>query len=211
MDVEQQQRAIAGAGDTDVDATLPIAVDPDFDCFIAARCALLDERLTAIDIKANGGLLPDVTLDKGVLKISPIEKSTPPEAEALAERLYAMMPRIRVTDLLSEVARWTLFTDCFTHLRTGEIAADPRVVMAGILADGLILGLTRMAEACSVASLGQLAWTADWHIRDETYAVALQRLVDQQQPGVLCRDGWCRNRSEVRLVAGIYGGVGVPT
>ena len=61
-------------------------------------------------------------LDKGVLKIMPIEKSTPPEAEAVAARLYAMLPlpRIRITDLLSEVARWTLFTDCFTHLRTGE-------------------------------------------------------------------------------------------
>jgi len=39
-----------------------------------------------------------------VLKITPIEKSTSPEAEALAARLYAMLPRIRVTDLLSEVA-----------------------------------------------------------------------------------------------------------
>jgi len=29
-----------------------------------------------------------------VLKITPIEKSTPPEAEALAARLYAMLPRI---------------------------------------------------------------------------------------------------------------------
>ena len=161
--------------------TLPIAVDPDFDRFIADRRALLDERLAAIDIKAKGGLLPDVTLDRGVLKITPIEKSTPPEAEALAERLYDMLPRVRVTDLLSEVARWTLFTDCFTHLRTGEIAADPQVLMAGVLADGLNLGLTRMAEACRVASLGQLAWTADWHIRDETYALALQCLVNQQQ------------------------------
>jgi hypothetical protein len=42
-----------------------------------------------------------------------------------------------------------------------------------LLADGLNLGLTRMAEACTVASLGQLAWTADWQIRDETYALAL--------------------------------------
>jgi TnpA family transposase len=160
---------------------LPIAVDPDFDRFIAVRRALLEERLAAIDVKAKDNLLPDVTLDKGALKITPIEKSTPPEAEVLAERLYAMLPRVRVTDLLSEVARWTLFTDCFTHLRTGDIAADPRILMAGILADGLNLGLTRMAEASSVASLGQLAWTADWHIRDETYALALQRLVDQQQ------------------------------
>ena len=53
--------------------------------------------------------------------------------------------------------------------------------MAGLLADGLNLGLTRMAEACSIASLSQLAWTADWHIREETYLMALRCLVNQQQ------------------------------
>jgi TnpA family transposase len=161
--------------------TLPIAVDPDFEHFIAGRRAFLDERLAAIDAKAKGGLLPDVTFERSVLKIAPIEKSTPPEAETLVARLYAMLPRIRITDLLSEVARWTMFTDCFTHLRSGETVADPRVLMASLLADGLNLGLTRMAEACTIASLGQLAWVADWHIRDETYALALGRLVDHQQ------------------------------
>ena len=166
------------------DGTLPLAVDADFDRFIAARRAVLDERLAAVDARAAGGLLPAVTLDKGVLKIAPVEKSTPPEAELLADRLYAMLPRIRITDLLAEVARWTGFPDCFTHLRTGETAADPQVLMAALLADGLNLGLTRMAEACSIASiasLGQLAWTADWHIREETYDLALRRLVDQQR------------------------------
>src|SRR3984893_4233294 len=88
-----------------------------------------------------------------------------------------MLPRIRVTDLLSEVAGWTLFTDCFTHLRSGESVANPRVLMASLLADGLNLGLTRMAEACTIASLGQLAWAAVWHIRDETSAVARRRPV----------------------------------
>jgi hypothetical protein len=156
--------------------TLPIAVEADFERFIAGRRALLGERLKAIDASARDGLLPDVTINSGVLKIAPIEKSTPPEAEALAARLYAMLPRIRITDLLEEVAGWTLFPDCFTHLRTGETAADNRILMAGLLADGLNLGLTRMAEACSIASLGQLAWTSDWHIREETYALALRRL-----------------------------------
>ena len=161
--------------------TLPVAVDADFETFIGSRRALLDKRLTDVDSSAKDGLLPGVTIEKGVLKITPIEKSTPPEAEALAEHLYAMLPRIRVTDLLAEVARWTLFPDCFTHLRTGETAADSRILMAGLLAEGLNLGLTRMAEACSIASLGQLAWTSDWHIRDETYALALKCLVNQQE------------------------------
>ena len=57
----------------------------------------------------------------------------------------------------------------------------PQILMASLLADGLNLGLTRMAEACSIASLGQLAWTSERHIRDKTYAPALQRLVNQQQ------------------------------
>ena len=161
--------------------TLPVAVEADLESFIEARRMLLNERLTATDARARGGLMPGVTVDKGVLKIAPIEKSTPPEAEALAERLYAMLPRIRVTDLLAEVAGWTLFPELFTHLRTGEAVADHRILMAGLLADGLNLGLTRMAEACSIASLGQLAWTSDWHIREETYALALRRLVNQQQ------------------------------
>lgn len=100
--------------------TLSVAVQTDFERFIASRRTLLEARLTAIDARAKDGLLPDVTIDRGVLKIGPIEKSTPPEAEAWAARLYAMLPRIRVTDLLAEVADWTLFPDCFTHLRTGR-------------------------------------------------------------------------------------------
>ena len=67
----------------------------------------------------------------GMLKVASIEKATPPEAETLAEQLYAMLPRIRITDLLAEVARWTKFLDCFTHLRTGEVAGDSRVLWLG--------------------------------------------------------------------------------
>jgi len=102
---------------------LPIAVEPDFERFIIGRQALLDERLKAVDAQAAAGRLPDVTITNGVLKVAPIVKVTPPDAEALAARLYAMLPRIRITDLLAEVAGWTSFTDCFTHLRTGEISS----------------------------------------------------------------------------------------
>lgn len=51
----------------------------DFERFIAGRRTLLDARLAAVELKAKGGLLPDVTFERGVLKITPIEKSTPPE------------------------------------------------------------------------------------------------------------------------------------
>ena len=48
-----------------------------------------------------------------------------------------MLPRIRIDDLLSEVAGSTLFIDCFTHLRSAESVADPRILMASLLADGI--------------------------------------------------------------------------
>ena len=55
--------------------TLPIAVEHDFDQFVAGRQALLDERLKAVDAQAAAGRLPDVTVTNGVLKIAPIEKA----------------------------------------------------------------------------------------------------------------------------------------
>jgi len=58
--------------------TLPVVVEANFDRFIEARRALLNERLTATGARAKGSLLPGVTIDTGGLKIVPIEKSTPP-------------------------------------------------------------------------------------------------------------------------------------
>jgi hypothetical protein len=43
---------------------LRIAVEADFEHFVAGRRALLEERLAAVELKAKGGLLPDVTLER---------------------------------------------------------------------------------------------------------------------------------------------------
>jgi len=49
------------------------------------------------------------------------------------------------------------------------------------LADATNLGLTRMAEACSVASYKRLAWTTGWHVSEDAYGRALGRIVAAQQ------------------------------
>jgi TnpA family transposase len=60
-------------------------------------------------------------------------------------------------------------------------ADDRRVSLTAVLADATNLGLTRMAEACAIASCHRLAWTAGWHLREETYRNALAAIVNAQQ------------------------------
>jgi len=114
-----------------------------------------------------------------ITKVLPWERfcSTVAEAEARRAQTNSMPTRCWASTMLASAGGRQLSS----RRSRGEIAGNPQILMASLLADGLNLGLTRMAEACSIASLGQLAWTSEWHIRDETYALALQRLVNQQQ------------------------------
>lgn len=160
---------------------LPVAVPATAEEYLAERRALLDQRLAEVAAKAEADRLEDVRIGRGELKVSPLKAATPEEAETLARRLYGMVPAVRVTDLLVEVDRWTGFSAAFAHLHTGLPAGDPRVVLTAVLADATNLGLTRMADACSVATYRQLAWTAGWHLREETYRRALAILVNAQQ------------------------------
>lgn len=160
---------------------LPVAAPPTAEMYLAERSDLLNRRLGEIATKAAADRLEDVRVRQDGMRISSLKAVTPGEAESLAQRLYSMMPTLRITDLLVEVDRWTGFSAAFTHLHTSLPVNDPHAVLAAVLADATNLGLTRMAEACSVTSYRQLAWTAGWHLREETYRRALAVLVNAQQ------------------------------
>ncbi|MGF7176663.1 Tn3 family transposase [Azospirillum doebereinerae] len=160
---------------------LPVAVPTDATRYLQDRKGMLEARLREVCDKAAQDQLVDVRLSGDTLKISPLQAATPEDAERLADQVYALLPRVRITDLLDEVAEWTGAADCFTHLRTGLPAEDRRVILTAVLADATNLGLTRMAEACSVASYKRLAWTAGWHVSEDAYGRALGRIVAVQQ------------------------------
>ena len=70
-----------------------------------------------------------------------------PEADkTFVNRVSTALPRIKITDLLVEVDTWTGFSEQFTHLRSGLPTDDRQALLSVILADGINLGLTRMAE-----------------------------------------------------------------
>jgi hypothetical protein len=54
------------------------------------------------------------------------------------------------------------------------------LLLTTVLADAINLGLTKMAESCPGTTYAKLSWQQAWHIRDETYSMALAELVNAQ-------------------------------
>ncbi|MDW3438625.1 Tn3 family transposase, partial [Escherichia coli] len=99
-----------------------------------------------------------------------------------ADLVYGMLPHPKITEILEEVDSWTGFTRHFAHLKNNNVRPkDGRLLLTTILADGINLGLTKMAESCPGATKSSLEGIQAWYIRDETYSAALAELVNAQK------------------------------
>ena len=169
---------------------LQLAVQTDSQAYLQARMTLLASRLEEVNAMALAGDLPDVDIsDKGV-KITPLENSVPSGVSPFADLVYGMLPHPKITEILEEVDSWTGFTRHFAHLKNNNVRPkDGRLLLTTILADGINLGLTKMAESCPGATRSSLEGIQAWYIRDETYSAALAELVNAQKERPLAEIG----------------------
>ena len=159
---------------------LPLAVNAECALYLDERLEMLEGRLATVNRMALANDLPDAIITESGLKITPLDAAVPDAAQALIDQAAQLLPHVKITELLLEVDRWTGFTRHFSHLKNGEVAADKNLLLTAILADAINLGLTKMAEACPGTTYAKLSWLQAWHIRDETYSVALAELVNAQ-------------------------------
>ena len=169
----------------DVAAGLPF--DTDVDRYLDGRAKLLDWRLRRFATACKRGALDGVELRGSQLRIVPLAAITPVAAERLDATVDRLMPKVRITELLAEVARRTGFLCAFPELRSGRAHPNSQAVLAAILADATNLGVERMANASQGITYAQLAWTHGWYISEENYAAALRHLVDAQAALPLAR------------------------
>ncbi|MCQ9148146.1 MULTISPECIES: Tn3 family transposase [Brucella/Ochrobactrum group] len=158
--------------------TKGLALPASADDWLEQRGRELDWRLKRFSKRLQKSQVEGVNFDGNRLSITPLRSATSPSAETFVSQVEGMIPRIRITELLHEVASQTGFLGAFTNLRTGQTCPNDSAMLAAILADATNLGLSRMARASEGISRDQLIWTKDAYIRDDTYAAALAMIID---------------------------------
>ncbi len=161
-------------------AESPIAISSNCDQYLKDRLGQLERQLATVNDLAKADKLPDAIVNAAGLKITPLTNAVPDQVEQLMQQAYALMPHVKITELLLEVDQWTHFSRHFTDIRSNEPADNQILLLTAILADGINLGLTKMVESCPGTTYAKLSWLQAWHIRDETYSAALAELVNAQ-------------------------------
>ncbi len=157
---------------------LTMPLEPEI--WLADRKARLQESLEKLAKAARTGVIPGGSIEDGVLKMDRLTRAVPEAADDMVLDLYSRLPAVRITDLLQEVDNDVGFTEAFTHLRTGVPCKDRVGLLNVLLAEGLNLGLSKMAEATSSHDYFQLSRLSRWHIESDAINRALAMVIAAQ-------------------------------
>ncbi|WP_163527870.1 Tn3 family transposase [Halobacillus ihumii] len=157
-----------------------LSVSLSFEDYIQERKQSLSESLKWMS--ANSNKLDGVSIEKGKFSIQRLEKDVPEEAKKLSASLYRMLPRIKLTDLLMDIAHITGFHEQFIHASSNRKPdkQETIIIMAALLGMGLNIGLSKMAEATPGITYKQLANVSQWRMHEDAMNKAQAVLVNFQ-------------------------------
>jgi TnpA family transposase len=163
-----------------VASTVRLAVPLQAEDWLADRRARMAEGLKRLGQAARTGTIPGGRIEDGVLQIDKPATTVPDGVDDLILDLYRRIPDTRITTILSDVDALIGFSEAFTHLRTGVPCQDRIGLLNVILAEGINLGLRKMAEATNSHGYWELMRLARWHVEGEAYNRALAMVVEAQ-------------------------------
>ncbi|MGR3661755.1 MAG: Tn3 family transposase [Paracoccaceae bacterium] len=161
-------------------ATPRLTVPFDPEEWLSGRKERIADGLKRLAVAAKSGAIPGGSIENGILKLDRLAADVPAEADELVLDLYRRLPDVRITDMLLDVEKATGFIDTFTHLRTGAPCKDKVGLLNVLLAEGLNLGLSKMAEATNTHDYFQLSRLSRWHIESDAINQALAIVIKAQ-------------------------------
>jgi TnpA family transposase len=155
-----------------------LSVSLSFEDYMTERTSSLNKRLKWL--ATNSNKLDGVSLEKGKLSIERLEKDVPEEAKKFSASLYQMLPRIKLTDLLMDIAYITGFHEQFIHASNNRKPdkEETIIIMAALLGMGMNIGLSKMAEATPGLTYKQLANVSQWRMYEDAMNKAQAVLVN---------------------------------
>lgn len=155
-----------------------LSVSLSFEDYMTERTSSLNKRLKWL--ATNSNKLDGVSLEKGKLSIERLEKDVPEEAKKFSASLYQMLPRIKLTDLLMDIAYITGFHEQFIHASNNRKPdkEETIIIMAALLGMGTNIGLSKMAEATPGLTYKQLANVSQWRMYEDAMNKAQAVLVN---------------------------------
>lgn len=163
-------------------ATMPgLAIPLNADAWLADRQQQMQQALVDLDKAIRSGGLPYAVIEDGELKTERLKANTPAGADALVLDLYDRLPEVRITDILAEADNDIGFTDAFSSIRNGSPCKDKLGLLNVLLAEGLNLGLSKMAEASNTHDYWPLNRIKSWFMETEHINRALAMVVEAQR------------------------------
>ena len=161
-------------------SVLPTVMNLSFQGFMQSRINQLTLILDEVHKLAINNEIPDVIINDDGLKVTQLTNSVPDEVYSFSQKVYSMLPKIKITHLLQEVDSWVNYTNVFTHLKSDKSTEKRELLQTVILSDGINLGLSKMAESCHGTTYSKLSSIQAWYVREETYKQATAIVVNAQ-------------------------------
>ena len=157
------------------------SVNLKFSEYIKEREKTLNDKLERISQSINQ--IGCIDLKKNKIHIERLKADVPEEAKEFSRYLYKRLPRIKLTELLMEVAQWTEFHNSFIHSASNHIPKEEEIpiIMATIMGVGTNIGLTKMADATPGMSYRQMANIMQWRLYEKSLIHAQAKLVNYQK------------------------------
>ena len=185
-----------------IDFKVPLDVEE----YLTDRLTLLNNKLKYVS--DNIKKLKGVSIENNKFVLSKLEKAVPDEAKKLSAKIYNLMPKVNLSDILIDTCKHTLFDKKLIHTSTNKEPKDTErsCIIATLMGLGTNIGLKEMEQAVKGITYKQMSNVANWRMSDDNLDKAMAEIINCQHKQPYAKywgDGTTSSSDGVRVRTGV--------